>query len=60
MKYYRIEFLDDAATHGFMEIDEYGVCVRLTSLDGETLKNIPHHSYRTLDLEPVDSPAWGT
>lgn len=61
MRYYRIEFLDDAVTPGFMETDNGGNFTRLVDLNGTDIQPYPNASYRTLDLEPVDPiPVWGS
>ena len=59
MKHFRIEWLDGAATQGFMEVDDVGNFVRLTDLDGNTVNPpYPDPSYRTLDTAPATPPAW--
>lgn len=59
MRYFRIAFLDEAATPAFMEITEEGSLSRLTDHDGTTLVELPHPSYRTLDTKEAEKPAWG-
>lgn len=60
MRHYRIEFLDDVKTPGFMETTDAGDLVRLTDVDGNTLDELPHTSYRTLDTKPSKTPDWAS
>lgn len=59
MRYFRIEFLDAAATPGFMEVTDEGDFSRLSDVDGNTLSVLPHSSYRTLDTIEAEKPVWG-
>lgn len=61
MRYFRVEFLDEAQTPGFMEVTDEGAFARLTDIDGNTLAegDLPHTSYRTLDTKEAEKPAWG-
>lgn len=59
MRYYRIQFLDEKSTPGFMEATDDGNFVRLTDLDGKDIKKLPHPSYRTLDDVEAEKPSWG-
>jgi hypothetical protein len=65
--YYKITFFDGATiessvttTPGYMEVDDNGVYVRLTDLDGNTYtaSTIPPGSYSTTEFEPCALPLW--
>ena len=57
MKYFAIEFLDEASTPGYMEVSEEMVFTRLLDVSGVEITELPHQSYRTVGLEPVE-PEW--
>lgn len=58
MRYFRIVFLDEAATPGFMEVTDEGDFSRLSDVAGNTLSELPHSSYRTLDTTEAQNPVW--
>lgn len=60
MRYFEIEFLDDAKTRGYMEVTDDYQFSRLTDVGGNTIVEMPHQSYRTLHNEESAMPAWGT
>lgn len=60
MRYFSIEFLDDARTPGFMEVDDTGNVLRLCDTAGSTITDMPHQSYSTTDTKPAAAPDWAS
>ncbi len=57
MRYIKIVFLSDPVVMGYMEIDENGNLLRLTSLEGSTFDVLPDQAYSVINDNPPN-PEW--